>query len=155
MLMMPAKPAVLARMITPRRYVDPAYLGEFAADLYGGSARSQPERVAALMHDGNRVGPRRGYVYQLAAGAGWTSLPFLPLIRQPTLILSGDDDPLIPLVNARVMHSLIPRSQLHVFHDGHLGLVTEAAELAPVVDRFLASAVPGGGGRAASRGGPG
>jgi poly(3-hydroxyalkanoate) depolymerase len=155
MLMMPAKPAVLARMITPRRYLDPAYLGEFAADLYGGSARSQPERVAALMHDGNRVGPRRGYVYQLAAGAGWTSLPFLPLIRQPTLILSGDDDPLIPLVNARLMHSLIPRSQLHVFHDGHLGLVTEAAELAPMVDRFLAAAMPGGGGEAASRGGPG
>jgi len=144
MLMMPAKPAVLARMVTPRRYLDPAYLGEFAADLYGGSARRQPERVAALMHAENRVGPRRGYVYQLAAGAGWTSLPFLPLIRQPTLILSGDDDPLIPLVNARVMHSLIPRSQLHVYHDGHLGLVTEAAELAPVVGRFLAAGVPGG-----------
>jgi poly(3-hydroxyalkanoate) depolymerase len=155
MLMMPAKPAVLARMITPRRYLDPAYLGEFAADLYGGSARSEPDRVAALMHSNNRVGPRRGYVYQLAAGTGWTSLPFLPLIRQPTLILSGNDDPLIPLVNARLMHSLIPRSQLHVFHDGHLGLVTEAAELAPVVDRFLAAAVPGGGGEAASRGGPG
>jgi len=139
MLMMPAKPAVLARMITPRRYLDPAYLGEFAADLYGGSARREPERVAALMHAENRVGPRRGYVYQLAAGTGWTSLPFLPLIRQPTLILSGDDDPLIPLVNARLMHSLIPRSQLHVYHDGHLGLVTEAAELAPVVDRFLAA----------------
>jgi poly(3-hydroxyalkanoate) depolymerase len=154
-LMMPARPAVLARMITPRRYYDPAYLGEFAADLYGGSARSEPERVAALMHDGNRVGPRRGYAYQLAAGAGWTSLPFLPLIRQPTLILSGDDDPLIPLINARLMHSLIPRSQLHVFHDGHLGLVTKAAELAPVVDRFLAAAVPGGGAPAASRGGPG
>jgi poly(3-hydroxyalkanoate) depolymerase len=155
MLMMPAKPAVLARMITPRRYLDPAYLGEFAAALYGGSARRQPERDAALMHAVNRVGPRRGYVYQLAAGTGWTSLPFLPLIRQPTLILSGDDDPLIPLVNAQVMHSLIPRSQLHVYHDGHLGLVTGAAELAPVVDRFLAAAVPGGGGRAASRGGPG
>ena len=155
MLMMPARPAVLARMITPRRYHDPAYLGEFAADLYGGAARSEPERVAALMHAGNQPGPRRGYVYQRAAGAGWTSLPFLPLIRQPALILSGDDDPLIPLVNARVMHSLIPRSQLHVFQDGHLGLVTRAAELAPVVDRFLAGAVPGGGGEAASRGGPG
>ena len=155
MLMMPAKPAVLARMITPRRYLDPAYLGEFAADLYGGSARSEPDRVAALMHGSNRVGPRRGYVYQLAAGTGWTSLPFLPLIRQPTLILSGNDDPLIPLVNARVMHALIPRSQLHVYHDGHLGLVTKAAELAPVVSRFLAAGVPGDGGRAEQHGKPG
>jgi poly(3-hydroxyalkanoate) depolymerase len=136
-LMVPARPAVLARMITPRRYLDPGYLQEVAADLYGGSARSQPGRVSAMMHAQSRVGSAQGYLYQLAAGAGWTSLPFLPLIRQPTLIVSGDDDPLIPLANARLMHSLIPRSRLHVYHGGHLGLVTEAAELAPVVARFL------------------
>jgi poly(3-hydroxyalkanoate) depolymerase len=143
-LMVPARPSVLARMVTPRRYLDRRYLWENAGDLYGGSARSQPDRISALMHAENRVGPALGYVYQLAAGAGWTSLPFLPLIRQPTLILSGDDDPLIPLANARLMHSLIPRSQLHVYHGGHLGLATEAAELAPVVGQFLAAGVPGG-----------
>ena len=136
-LMIPARPAVLARMVTPRRYLDPGYLREVAADLYGGSARSQPDRVSAMMHTESRVGSRQGYLYQLAAGAGWTSLPFLPLIRQPTLILSGDDDPLIPLANARLMNSLIAHSQLHVYHGGHLSLVTEAAELAPVVDGFL------------------
>ncbi len=144
-LMIPARPAVLARMITPRRYLDPGYLRAVAGDLYGGSARSQPDRVGAMMHVDSRVGSRQGYLYQLVAGAGWTSLPFLPLIRQPTLIVSGDDDPLIPLANARLMHSLIPRSQLHVYHGGHLGLVTEAAELAPVVDRFLAAPVSRGG----------
>ena len=143
-LMVPARPSVLARMVTPRRYLDRRYLRENAGSLYGGSARSQPERISALMYADNRVGPALGYVYQLAAGAGWTSLPFLPLIRQPTLILSGDDDPLIPLANARLMRSLIPRSQLHVYHGGHLGLVTEAAELAPVVGQFLAADVPGG-----------
>jgi len=31
----------------------------------------------------------------------------VPLMRQPTLILAGDDDPLTPLVNARIMHRLI------------------------------------------------
>jgi poly(3-hydroxyalkanoate) depolymerase len=154
-LMVPARPSVLARMVTPRRYLDRRYLRENAGSLYGGSARSQPERISALMHADNRVGPALGYVYQLAAGAGWTSLPFLPLIRQPTLILSGDDDPLIPLANARLMRSLIPRSQLHVYHGGHLGLVTEAAELAPVVGRFLAADGPGAGGRAAQNGQPG
>jgi poly(3-hydroxyalkanoate) depolymerase len=153
-LMVPARPRVLARMVTPRRYLDPGYLREHAADLYGGSARSEPDRVSELMHAESRVGPPLGYLYQLAAGAGWTSLPFLPLIRQPTLILSGDDDPLIPLANARLMRSLIPRSQLHVYHGGHLGLVTEAAELAPVVGRFLAAA-PSDGGRAAQNGPPG
>jgi poly(3-hydroxyalkanoate) depolymerase len=138
-LMVPARPAVLAQMVTPRRYRDPGHLVAVAPDLYGGSARTEPDRVRALMHTESRVGSTRGYLYQLAAGAGWTSLPFLPLIRRPTLIVSGDDDPLIPLANARLMHSLIPHSQLHVFHGGHLGLVTEAAEVAPVIGRFLAA----------------
>jgi poly(3-hydroxyalkanoate) depolymerase len=137
MIMVPAKPAVLARMATPRRYTDRGYLAAMAGDLYGGSARTDPSRVTAAMNAHNRVGSPRGYLYQLAAGLGWTSVPFLPLVQQPTLIMSGDDDPIIPVANARLMHRLIPNSQLHTFHGGHLGLVTEAAELAPVVSRFL------------------
>jgi poly(3-hydroxyalkanoate) depolymerase len=138
-LMVPGRPSALIHMVTPRRYLDAGYLHRFAGDLYGGSARDDPGRIAAAMHDGNRVGPSRGYLYQLTAGAGWTSLPFLPLLRQPTLIIAGDDDPIIPLANARLMRLLIPKSRLHVYHGGHLGLVTEAAELAPVVDGFLAA----------------
>jgi len=136
-LMVPARPAVLARMVTPRRYLDPGYLRSVAPLLYGGSARDDPDRIQEFMHAESRVGASKGYLYQLAAGAGWTSLPFLRLIRQPTLIMAGDDDPLIPLPNARLMHALIPRSELYVYHGGHLGLVTEAAEHAPVVSRFL------------------
>jgi poly(3-hydroxyalkanoate) depolymerase len=136
-LMVPARPSVLAAMVTPRRYTDRAYLEQHAARLYGGSARSDPGRVAAAMNAHNRVGSARGYLYQLAAGAGWTSLPFLPMLAQPTLIVSGDDDPIIPLANARLMHRLIPHSTLHVFDGGHLGLVTEAAEVAPVISQFL------------------
>jgi poly(3-hydroxyalkanoate) depolymerase len=149
-LMVPAKPSVLAKMVTPRRYIDRGYLKQIAADIYGGSARTDPERVAAAMNAENRVGSARGYLYQLAAGAGWTSLPLLPRLRQPTLIVSGDDDPIIPLANARLMHRLIPDAQLHVFHGGHLGLVTEAAQLAPVIDAFLAE--PSRAARAASAG---
>ena len=66
----------------------------------------------------------RGYLYQLAAGLGWTSLPFLPLIRQRTLVLAGADDPIIPLVNARIMTRLLRDAHLHVYPDGHLGLLT-------------------------------
>jgi len=136
-VMVPARPSVLAHMVTPRRYLDRGYLASVAGHLYGGSARADPGGVAAAMHTGNRVGSPAGYLYQLAAGTGWTSLPFLPLLRQPTLILAGDDDPLIPLANARLMHRLIPRSTLHIYRGGHLALVTEASELAPVVDTFL------------------
>ncbi len=138
-LMVPARPSVLATMITPRRYTDRAYLEQHAARLYGGSARSDPAAVTAAMNAHNRVGSPRGYLYQLVAGTGWTSLPFLPLMTQPTLIVSGDDDPIIPLANARLMHRLIPHSTLHVFRGGHLGLVTEAAQIAPVISEFLAA----------------
>ena len=136
-LMVPGRPKVLARMATPRRYLDPGYAERVAASLYGGTIRADPGRARALLHGRNRVGPRRGYLYQLAAGAGWTSLPLLPWIRQPTLLLAGDDDPIVPLVNARIMRGLLPHAELHIYHGGHLGLLTEAAELAPVVDRFL------------------
>jgi len=136
-LMVPGRPSVLAHLVTPRRYLNRGYLQRVAGDLYGGSARADPVSVAAAMHDGNRVGPSRGYLYQLAAAAGWTSVPFLPWLRQPTLILSGDDDPIIPLVNARIMHRLIRDSRMHVYHGGHLALVTEASELTPVVEAFL------------------
>ncbi|WP_263553314.1 poly(3-hydroxyalkanoate) depolymerase [Geodermatophilus sp. YIM 151500] len=136
-LMVPAHPRVLAHMLTPRRHRDPEYARRIAGELYGGTVRLDPERAARALHAATRLGPRRGYYYQLAAGTGWSSLPFLGLIRQPTLVLCGDDDPIIPVVNARVMARFIPRSELHVYRGGHLALVTEATQLAPVVERFL------------------
>jgi poly(3-hydroxyalkanoate) depolymerase len=136
-LMVPADPRVLARMLTPRRHRDPEYARQVAGLLYGGTVRDDPERAARALHAASRLGPRRGYYYQLAAGAGWSSLPFLRLIRRPTLVVAGDDDPIIPAVNARVMARCIPDARLHLYRGGHLALVTEADELAPVIDRFL------------------
>src|SRR3712207_3826154 len=136
-LMVPAHPRVLARMLTPRRHRDPDYARSIAGDIYGGTMRTEPERAAAALHAHTRVGPKRGYYYQLASSTGWTSLPFLRLIRQPTLVVAGDDDPIIPVVNARVMARFIPDAQLHVYRGGHIALITEAEELAPVIERFL------------------
>ncbi len=89
------------------------------------------------MHQWTRAGPSRGYLYQLAAAAGWTSLPLLPRLRQPTLIMAGDDDPIIPLINARVLARLIPNARLHVYHGGHVELVLRPDLLAPPVSQFL------------------
>lgn len=139
-LMVPGRPEVLAKMVTPRRHRDPAYAQRIAAEIYGGSIRTDPALGARILHASTRAGPRRGYYYQLAAGAGWTSLPFLPLVRQPTLILAGDDDPIVPVVNARLMARLFPHARLHVYHGGHLGVLTDSGTLAPVVDAFLSAA---------------
>jgi poly(3-hydroxyalkanoate) depolymerase len=136
-LMVPGHPRVLLRMLTPRRHRDPGYAARIAGELYGGSARKNPGVARDLLHATTRLGPARGYYYQLLSGAGWTSLPCLPRLRQPTLILAGDDDPIIPLANARIMDRLIPRSQLHIYHGGHLELAADAARIAPVVEAFL------------------
>ncbi|MCW2542636.1 MAG: hypothetical protein JWM40_188 [Frankiales bacterium] len=136
-MMVPAKPNVLRHMVTPARYRNPEYTKAVAGHIYGGEMRTQPQEARALLVDGDRPPSHRGYLYQLLAGAGWTSLPFLPLIRQQVLILHGTDDPIVPLVNARMMKRLLPHARLHTYDDGHLALVTRAAELAPVVSDFL------------------
>lgn len=138
-VMVPARLSVLARMLTPRRHRDPAYARRIAGELYGGTMRTHPEMAALALRAHAHSGSNRGYLYQLLAIGGWTSLPVLPLIRQPTLVLSGDDDPLIPTVNARILARGIPNARLHLYRGGHLALVTEAAVLAPVVDGFLAA----------------
>jgi poly(3-hydroxyalkanoate) depolymerase len=136
-IMVPGRPWVLLRMLSPRRHRDPGYAARIAGELYGGSARKDPIVAKDLLHATTRLGPARGYYYQLLSSLGWTSLPWLPKLRPPTLILAGDDDPIIPLVNARIMHRLIPRSRLHVYHGGHLELATDAERLAAAVQAFL------------------
>jgi len=138
-LMVPGHPRVLRHMLTPRRHRDPAHAAVIAGEIYGGSMRDGASRISELLRAAAGPGPGRGYYYQLLAAAGWTSLPLLPLIRQPTLILAGDDDPLTPLANARIMHRMIPRSELNIYHGGHLDLVTEPARMAAIVEAFLAA----------------
>lgn len=75
--------------------------------------------------------------------AGWSSIFWLHKLRQPTLILHSDDDPFVPLVNAKIMHGLIPHSKLYIFHDGHLGLGTSAWEITQVVEKFLTAPCAG------------
>ena len=136
-LMVPGHPRVLRHMLTPRRHRDAGYAASIAGEIYGGSLRGDPARVTEVLHGDGFPGPGKGYYFQLLAAAGWTSLPMLPLLRPPTLILAGDDDPLSPLANARIMHRLIPRSELHVYHGGHLDLVTHPKRMATVVEAFL------------------
>ena len=137
-LMVPGNPSALVKIVTPRRYKDPARMAQIAGEIYGGKVRKQPELARKFAETAN-AGSRLGYLYQLLGPAGWTSVPWLHRIRQPTLILHGDEDPLVPLANAKIMHRLIPHSKLYIFHDGHLGLGTSAQELAQVIDQFLSA----------------
>ncbi len=64
-------------------------------------------------------------------------MPWLWSLRQPTFILYGDDDPLVPLANAKIMQNLNSHAQIYVYNEGHLGLMTHAKELAGVIEQFL------------------
>lgn len=135
-LMIPGKPKVLWRMASPRRYLQPSYTVHIAADIYGGAFRRDPE--LAMSHASKiRSGGKLGYYWQMFAGLGWTSAHWLHRIRQPTLVLAGDDDPIIPLVNMRLLAWRIPNAVLHVIDDGHLFLITRAAVVAPIIMGFL------------------
>jgi len=134
--MLPGRPRVLLKMLSPRRYVDKGYMSRIAPEIYGGDLRTSPEAIK-LFTDHARGGDQRGYAFQMLAMWGWSSLPWLWRIRQPSLVLAGRDDPLVPLVNARVHAWLLRDSRLHVIDDGHLFLFTRARESAQIIGGFL------------------
>ncbi len=136
-LMVPAHPRVLAKMLTPRRFSDPDYAASIAGELYGGTVRAHGDDVARLFVRQLHAGSKIGYLHQLLAGSVWTSLFALPAVRQETLIVAGTDDPIIPVANAHIMNALLPHSRLHLHSGGHIDLVHNAAELAPVIEKFL------------------
>lgn len=139
-IMVPGKLSVLAKLIGPRRYTDPKFLEDHGGSLYGGEYRRNPDLLQA---HGRHIKsqPGRGYYYQLLAGWGWSSLPWLGSLRQPTLVMHGNDDPIVPLVNAKILAARIPNAGLHVIDDGHLFLISRAREVAPVIRKFLAGDV--------------
>ncbi|MEB3020026.1 poly(3-hydroxyalkanoate) depolymerase [Mycolicibacter sp. MYC017] len=136
-VMVPARPRVLAKMLTPHRFSDPDYAAAIAGELYGGSVRAHGEDVAQLFVRQLSAGSKMGYLHQLLAGSIWTSLFALFTVRQETLIVAGTDDPIIPVVNAQIMNALLPHSRLHLHAGGHIDLVHNAVKLAPVIDEFL------------------
>lgn len=132
----PGRPSVLAKLLSPRRYLQPSYLATIAPTLYGGIFRQRPDLARAYAHL-VRAPHGLGYYQQLLAGMGWTSLPWLHQLHQPTLILAGNDDPIVPPINARVLAHLIPHASLHIVNGGHLLLLTEREQVAPLVYQFL------------------
>lgn len=135
-LMVPGKPTVLLKMATPRRYKDPDYMKRVAGDIYGGAFRGSPELVRKhLRHV--RWSSDYGYYLQLIAGFGWTSLPWLRFLSQPTLVMAGTDDPIVPVANGRILARLIPDARLVTIDDGHLFLVTSAGASAEIIADFL------------------
>jgi pimeloyl-ACP methyl ester carboxylesterase len=131
--MVPGKLSALKEMMRPRRHVDPSYMSRHKREIYGG----RTDGLAAFW--AQTLPPTRlGYLFQLLAISGWTSAWFLRFLEARTLILSGAEDNLVPLPNAKLLKCMIPDARLHVIDDGgHLFLLTHREALAEEVERFL------------------
>jgi poly(3-hydroxyoctanoate) depolymerase len=126
--------------IHPRSY-HPERLERVAGAMFGGRLRTEPELVRS-MHI-RRPTDTLAALYRMAPLFGWTSLPWLWAIGQPTLVIAGDDDPVTPLVNHRIIATLMPRATLHIVRDGgHLVLLDSAHQLGPLITSFLAGDPP-------------
>jgi poly(3-hydroxyalkanoate) depolymerase len=134
--MVPPRLGVLMKLASPKRFMNAAYAQRVCAEIYGGAFRRDP-RLAAEAFQHIRWQSRLGYYLQLAAGAGWTSLPWLRGLEQPTLVMAGADDPIAPLPNARLLCWLIPNAELKVFDCGHLFLLTQPEASARAIEEFL------------------
>jgi poly(3-hydroxyalkanoate) depolymerase len=135
-LMVPAHPRVLVKLASPRRFISAEYARRVSADIYGGDFRRDPA-LAALAFQHIRWQSRLGYYLQMAATAGWTSLPWLWALEQRTLVMAGADDPIAPLPNARLLRWLIPHAELTVLDCGHLFLLTRPDQSARAIEEFL------------------
>jgi pimeloyl-ACP methyl ester carboxylesterase len=140
--MVPARPSVLSKMMTPRRYLSASYMQKAAAEIYGGEARRDPKIMSS--HASAIIPPQfMGYLYQLFAGMGWTSIHWLHRIRQPTLVMAGSEDPLVPPVNARIISFLIPNNRLFIVPGGgHLFMLHSIDKVTLVLRSFLDSDAP-------------
>jgi hypothetical protein len=133
---------VISKLATPRRYIYSDYLLTVRPDIYGSQLRSDCrllERYAAVL----RPGSSRGYPYQLLTGVGGTSWLWLPQLKLPVLIIMGAGDPIVPLVNGRILASRLPNARLEVVDCGHLIILTHSEKTAQAIERFLLEAPQG------------
>jgi poly(3-hydroxyalkanoate) depolymerase len=135
----PGNISTMLKLANPRRWHDLAYMQEIAPQIYGGAFRTEPERVHEMFRDTKKPS-FAGYYGQIMAVLGWSSLGWLHRLPQPTLVLAGTDDPIVPVANARVMAERIPNARLQLYDDGHLFLMTRLDEVAPLLREFLTAA---------------
>lgn len=130
--------AALLLMATPSYFLLGSPTARLAPFVFGGTA---PDDAAARRDLGrglNRPPRVLGYTAQIYAITGWSSLGWLHRIRQPTLVVGGADDPLVPVRNARLLAAGIPRARL-VIPDGagHLWLLEHAEQSTALLAGFL------------------
>lgn len=135
-VMVPPSPQVMLHMASPLRYFSSAYFRNVVSTIYGGDFRKDPG--LARKHVSKMSPPNTmGYLQQLAAIGGWTSAFWLHKIPHETLVMAGTDDPIIPLINARMLVNRLPNARLETFDCGHLFILTRREQAVSSIEQFL------------------
>lgn len=111
-----------------------------APTLYGPDILDDPDLLARQRIVRFARGPSgRGYAFQGLALRRFASALWLPRVHQPTLVLAGDADPIVPAANGRILAARLPDARLEIVPGGgHLFLVARPA-VAPRILDFLTS----------------
>lgn len=136
----PGNPLALALLGVPLRWSSPRFFKLTAPLLVGGrGARDERFLDRQARRRAARPPSLVGCLYQLWAAAGWSSWTWLHTLQQPTLVVAGDRDLVVPAVNSRLLAAMLPHGQLRTWPDGgHLVVLDSASRVAPVIEEFLA-----------------
>jgi poly(3-hydroxyalkanoate) depolymerase len=135
----PPNPLAAALMLTPARYWSRG-IAERIIPIIAGGRTARDRGVLGRGIDWRLADPpsTRGYLQQMYALTLWSSHPWLHRLRQPTLVVHGDHDPLVPLFNARYLARAIPDARLHVIAGGgHLFLLDQPDDAIAAISPFL------------------
>ena len=137
----PPPPWIAGMMMTPARYYHRGLAEVLVPMLAGGRTAREPDVLHAGLNRRLRQPPSLvGYAHQLYAATGWSSHAWLRRLPHPTLVLHGDEDPLVPLLNARYLAWALPHGRLEVLEGaGHLLIFDQPQDAAAVVSSFLAA----------------
>jgi poly(3-hydroxyalkanoate) depolymerase len=137
----PPRPLAALMLATPARYYHPSLLALSLPILAGGRTAREQDALAAQARVRLQRPPHPwGYARQMYAIAGWSSLRWLHTLEPPTLVVGGEDDPSVPVGNARLLANRIPGARLHVVPGGgHLFLLDEPESVSGQIREFLDS----------------
>ncbi len=89
-----------------------------------------------------KLTPSYAWLHQFSAAAAFNAEERISSIKSPTLILSGDQDNVLPVENSYFIHKKILNSRLEIFPGaGHLFFIEEALKFNKLVHRYLLGGV--------------
>jgi len=132
--MIPGNPKALSKMLSPKRYIDRDFLAKNFETLYGDSAEEGVNEFSI-----NMTPPSvKGYLYQLGAMMGYSTLPFIRRIQAKSLILMGSNDHIVPVANGHILNAMLKRSRLEILDGaGHLFILTRRDKTIQIIRDFF------------------